>query len=100
MSELRLGRALVGHYAVSVAKMGWSGLKNGELLAEAQSQFDVLITGDRNLQFQQNVANRTIAVLVLHAPTTDLADTLPLAPRILALLPTLRAGDVVGVYPE
>lgn len=45
----RLSRALTGHYSVSVQKMGWGGLKNGELLALAQKEFDIFLTGDRNL---------------------------------------------------
>ena len=52
----RLGRALTGHYAVSAQKMGWSGITNGKLLAWAmENGFDVFLTGDRNLTFQQNL---------------------------------------------
>jgi len=50
----RLSRALTGHYCVSVQRQGWSGVKNGDLLTLAeQNQFDVFLTGDRNLMFQQ-----------------------------------------------
>jgi predicted nuclease of predicted toxin-antitoxin system len=62
----RLARALTGHYAVSTQKMGWGGIKNGELLEEAAKEFDVFITGDRNLSFQQDVKQSSIAVIVLH----------------------------------
>lgn len=49
----RLGRALSGHCAASAQKMGWSGVRNGKLLALAvEHGFDVLLTGDRNLMFQ------------------------------------------------
>ena len=48
----RLSRTLTGHYAVSAQKMGWAGLKNGVLLNEAEKQFDVFFSGDRNLNFQ------------------------------------------------
>jgi predicted nuclease of predicted toxin-antitoxin system len=59
----RLGRALTGHYAVSVQRMGWSGIKNGQLLALAeQNGFDVFLTGDRNLTFQQNTTQLRVAV--------------------------------------
>lgn len=52
----RLGRALTGHYAVSAQKMGWGGIKNGQLMALAmENGFDVFLTGDRNLSFQQNM---------------------------------------------
>lgn len=94
----RLSRALTGHYAVSAQKMGWAGLKNGALLMEAEKQFDVLITGDLNLNFQQDVTRYKIAVVVLHAESTQLNHMMPLVPKVLALLPTLKSGQVVDVH--
>lgn len=88
----RLSRALTGHYAVSAQKMGWAGLKNSVLLIEAEKQFDVFITGDLNLNFQQDVTKYNIAVVVLHSESTQLHHTLPLMPKVLALLPTLKPG--------
>lgn len=94
----RLGRALTGHYAVSAQKMGWSGIKNGRLLALAvENGFDVLVTGDRNLTFQQNVTEFAIAIVVLEARGIQLHHILPLMPKVLALLPTLKPGAVVKV---
>lgn len=93
----RLSRALTGHYAVSAQKMGWAGLKNSVLLIEAEKQFDVFITGDLNLNFQQDVTKYNIAVVVLHSESTQLHHTLPLMPKVL-LLPTLKPGQVVDVY--
>ncbi len=95
----RLSRALTGHYAVSAQKMGWVGLKNGALLVEAEKQFDVFITGDLNLNFQQDVTKYTIAVVVLHAESTQLHHMMPLMPKVLALLSGLKSGQVVDVYP-
>jgi predicted nuclease of predicted toxin-antitoxin system len=96
----RLGRALSGHYAISVQRMGWSGVRNGELLALAEkNQFDVFLTGDRNLMFQQNTTQCRIAVVVLEAPGIQLHLTLPLMPKVLALLSSLRPGQVVRVGP-
>src|SRR5262245_34901073 len=91
----RLARALTGHYAVSAQKMGWGGLKNGALLAEAEKQFDVFLTGDRNLTCQQNLTQYHIAVVVLHAASTQLHQTLPLIPKVLSALPSLKPGQVV-----
>jgi len=54
--DWRLGRSLVGHECLSVTKMGWSGIKNGRLLALAEKEFDVFTTGDRNLSFQQHLS--------------------------------------------
>ena len=95
----RLSRALTGHYAVSAQKKGWGGIKNGALLALAEKEFDVFITGDRNLSFQQAVGKFDIAVIVLHAPSTQLHHTLPLMSKVLAVLPTIKPGEVVNVYP-
>ena len=95
----RLARALTGHYAVSAQKMGWGGLRNGVLLTEAEKQFDVFLTGDRNLSFKQNVNRFQIAVVILHAESTQLHHTLPLMPKVLALLPALRPGQIANVYP-
>jgi hypothetical protein len=79
--------------------MGWSGLKNGQLLTLAQSQFDVFLTGDRNLSFQQNTTTFRIAVVVLAAEGVQLHQTLPLMPKVLAVLPMLKPGQVVTLGP-
>ena len=96
----RLGRALTGHYAVSAQKMGWSGIKNGKLLALAvENGFDVFLTGDRNLTFQQKVVESSIAIVILEAKGIQLHHTLPLMPKVIALLPTLKPGKIVRVSP-
>jgi hypothetical protein len=79
--------------------MGWGGLTNGDLLKHAEAEFDLLITGDRNLSFQHDMTTFNIAVVVLHAKTTKLDDTVVLIPKVISLLPTLKSGDVVDVYP-
>ncbi len=53
--DWRLGRELAPHHVVSVSKMEWSGIKNGTLLRQAQGRFEVFVTVDRNLSFQQRV---------------------------------------------
>ena len=89
---------MTGHYAVSAQRMGWSGIKNGELLALAeQNQFDVFLTGDRNLAFQQNTTRCRIAVIVLEAEGIQLHHTLPLMTKVLAGLPSLTPGQVVRI---
>ncbi len=77
--------------------MGWAGIKNGQLLALAESEFDVFITVDRNLSFQQNLPQFNIAVIVLQSPSNRLADLKPLAPKILAILPTAVTGQATTV---
>jgi predicted nuclease of predicted toxin-antitoxin system len=94
----RICRALPAHDCLSVQKMGWSGLTNGELLAKAEGDFDVFITGDRNLSFQQNVATLNIAVIVLHSESTQLSHTLPLMSKVLDCLPSIKSGEIVDIY--
>ena len=81
------------------AKDGLGGLANGALLEKAAQEFDVFLTGDRNLTFQQDLHRFEIAVVVLHAPSTQLRDTQPLMPKVLELLPTVRSGEVTDLYP-
>lgn len=79
--------------------MGWSGITNGALLEKAANEFDVFLTGDRNLSFQQDIARFNIAVVVLHAESTQLRYTLPLMANLLPLLPALESGRIVHVIP-
>jgi hypothetical protein len=64
-----LGRELVGHDVVTAYEMGWAGLSNGDLLQASEVTFDLLITTDQSLGYQQNLTGRRIAILVL--PTTN-----------------------------
>ncbi len=97
--DWRLRRDLPGHEVKTVQEMGWEGITNGKLLTLAQSQFQVFITGDRNLSFQQNLRNFSIAVIVLQAKSIRLVHTRPLMRQVLALLPTLKPGQLTAVAP-
>lgn len=80
--DRRLLRELTGHDVYTSPDMGWAGLKNGDLLTNAEKDFDVFLTVDRNLAFQQNLPQFEIAVLVLHGRSNRLNDLLPLVPKI------------------
>ena len=95
--DWRLRRDLPGHEVKTVQEMGWDGIKNGRLLALAQAEFQVFITGARNLSFQQNLSGFSIAVLVLKAGSIRLVHTRPLMPKVLALLPSVQPGQVIVV---
>jgi hypothetical protein len=78
--------------------MGWSGKKNGELLAlMAGVAFAVLLTVDQSIRHQQNLQGAGVAVLVLVAPSNRLQDLLPLVPSALAALASLKPGQVVEI---
>ena len=80
--------------------MGWSGMENGALLEKIrQERFDIFLTGDRNLQFQQHVPASGIAVVVLRAGSTRLAETLPLMPQLLERIKALHPGTIT-IIPE
>jgi predicted nuclease of predicted toxin-antitoxin system len=69
--DWRLSRDLVGHEVTTARRMGWASIENGELLALASQEFDVFVTVDRNLAFQQNLGALTIAVIVFGRRPTD-----------------------------
>jgi hypothetical protein len=62
-------RKFIQHEVCTAYELGWATLKNGELLAAAEADFDALVTTDQHLQYEQNLANRRLAILVL--PTTS-----------------------------
>ena len=93
----RLRRSLVGHEVRTVVEMGWSGVKNGELLALAATEFDAFITVDKNLPYQQNLAMLPVAVIVLDAPSIELPALLPLLPALERVLASLNRKTYVRV---
>jgi predicted nuclease of predicted toxin-antitoxin system len=93
----RLARELVGHTVRTVPQMGWATTKNGRLLALAEGEFDVFLTVDRNLSFQQHLPQFKIAVLMVRCRTNRFGNLRPLVPQILAALPTCKHGQVVRV---
>ena len=92
--DRKFAREFVDHEMKTVPQMGWAGVKNGQLLALAEAEFDVFITVDRNLSFPQNLPQFDIAVIVLQAPSNPLAALKPLASKVLAILAMATRGKV------
>ena len=90
--DWRLLRDIVGHDVKTARQMWWATIKNGELLALAAQQFDVFVTVDRNLSFQQNLVALPIAVIVLRARTNRLTHLRPLVPALLAAFQSPKPG--------
>jgi len=90
----RLARQLTGVDVDTVYDRNWSGLKNGELLRVAEPDYDVFVTADQNLQYQQNLQGFKIRVAVLAARTNRLQDLLLLVPELLRVCGTLAPGEV------
>lgn len=93
----RLKSEFANHETRTVPEMGRQGTKNGELIRMAASEFDVFLTADQNLEYQQNLSGISIGVIVLAALTTRLDDLRPLVPAALAAIDSIRPGDVVRV---
>ena len=85
-----LRRYLTPHEVRTAAEMGWSTLSNGELLAQAEAEFDLLLTTDKNLSYQQNLTNRKLAILVL--PTTKWPQIKPRTGQVLEAVNKLSTG--------
>jgi hypothetical protein len=95
--DWRLARDIVGHEVKTAHEMGWTSLKNGELLTRASTQFDVFLTVDRNLSFQQNLPTFDIAVVVLRSKSNRLVDLQRLVPDLLDSLASVKRGTVTYV---
>jgi hypothetical protein len=92
--DWRLSRAIVGHEVKTARQMGWQAIENGKLLALASQAFDVFVTVDRNLPFQQNLATSPLAIVILRARTNRLADLMPLLPGLTAAIEAATPGVV------
>ncbi len=78
-------------------RAGWSGLRNGELLRRASGQFDILVTGDQSLEYQQNLSTVPIAIIIVMAQNDRVETFLALADRILAAIASARRGTVTRI---
>jgi predicted nuclease of predicted toxin-antitoxin system len=89
----------LGHECETVRRAGYGSKKNGELLSLAEGKWDVLLTSDRNIRYQQNIAGRNVSILVLCAKSNRLEDLLPLIPACANALLSIPPGRVVQVGP-
>lgn len=89
---------LPDHTVRTAQEMGWGELKNGDLLRTAEREFDAFVTSDRNLQYQQNVIGRSLAILIL--PTNDWPALRRITDRIAAHVIVLRPGDLIEIRTD
>jgi uncharacterized protein (DUF433 family) len=97
VAALEEALAAGGYDCTTVQEAGWSGTTNGELLTLAQASFDVLVTIDQNLRYQQNLTGRSIALLVVRARSNRIVDLQPHFAACIEALRTIRQGAVVEV---
>jgi predicted nuclease of predicted toxin-antitoxin system len=87
----------LGHECQTVREVGLAAKKNGELLALAEGRWNVLLTTDRKIKYQQNLAGRNISIAILGANSNRMRDLLPLMPACAQALLSIRAGEIVEV---
>ena len=93
----KLKQAFPGHLVTTVGEMGWSGKKNGELLKLAEEVFEVLVTVDKSIQYQQNFTNRQLILVTLIVAHNQISYLLPMIPRVLKELQVATSGQVINV---
>jgi hypothetical protein len=93
----RFGGLLTGHQVRTAYEMGWSGLSNGVLLAQACQQFDVFITVDQNVQFQQNLSTLPLPIVVLAASDNRYETLAPYVPSVLDWLSHPLSRELVRI---
>ena len=98
-TALRHAVTEMGHECETVRNAGFGSKKNGELLRIAEGRWDVLLTSDRNIKYQQNMTGRKVAIVILCAKSNRLKDLLPPMPACGAALQSIRPGQMVEVGP-
>jgi hypothetical protein len=88
---------LTGHSFTSVQKHGWASIKNGKLLALAAGEFDILLTADKGMEYQQNPGTLPVAILVVRANSNRMDDLLLAVPAILNALEVLEPRTLTRV---
>jgi Domain of unknown function (DUF5615) len=93
----KLKREIANHEVHTVTEHGWSGIENGELLKLAEAEFDIFLTVDQNLSFQQNLKSFDIGIILMVAQNNRLKTLLPLMPDVRAAIEGVKSGDIVRI---
>lgn len=93
----KLRRDLPGFFVRTAQEEGWSAFKNGELLRRAGLTFEVLVTIDQRMRYQQNVTQLPIGVVVIEVPDTRLVFLRPLLPQLREAMERVKPGEVLVV---
>ena len=92
-----LAQYLPAHDVRTTPQMGWASISNGELIELAEADFDVFITVDKGILYQQNLHSTVLGFILLSVRSNRLEDIVPLVPDILAYLISIKAGDIVEI---
>jgi hypothetical protein len=89
--------AFSDRHVKTVLEMGWGGITNGKLMALAQGLFDVFITLDRNLEYQQNLRKLNLGIVVVSVPDNKIASYRPLFPELRRAAEIIQPGEVIHI---
>ena len=90
--------SLTGHDCQTARYAGLAGLENGELIKAGEiAGFDVFLTIDQGIEYQQNLKERKIAIVILRAKSSRLSDLLPLVPACLARIESIQPGQIASI---
>jgi predicted nuclease of predicted toxin-antitoxin system len=98
-AALRETLTALGHECETVRRAGYGSKKNGELLSLAEGRWDVLLTSDRRIKYQQNMTGRQVSIVVLRAKSNRMEDLLPLMPSCAQALLSVSPGQIIEVGP-
>ena len=93
----KIKRSFPSHVCATAQEAGLGGKQNGDLLALAERKFDVFLTVDKGVRYQQNLSGRNIAILLIRARSNDIDDILPHVADRTAALQSIRPGEVVVI---
>jgi hypothetical protein len=94
----RFRNSFLAHDCQTARYAGFAGLENGALLNAAEtSKFDIFLTVDQGIEYQQNLTHRRIAIIILRAKSNRLKDLLTLVPLCLAHIETVQPGNIVRI---
>ena len=92
-----ISRELYGHTVETVVARGWAGMKNGELLRRMRGRYDVLLTMDRGIEFQQQISTLPFGIIIVRARSNRMQHLSPLVPSILNAIAASKPGRVQRV---
>ena len=91
---ISLSAGLHGHAVDTVSGRGWTGIKNGELLRRSTGQYDVLVTMDRSIEFQQRISTLPFGIVPVRARSNRMEDLRPLVPSMFSALAVVNPGPI------
>ena len=91
---------LVGHDVYTVQYRGWSGITNGKLLALADAEFDVLVTFDTGIRYENNLKTKRIGVITVVSKSMRLGELLVIVPKLLQEISNIKPGDAINIVVQ